>query len=116
MSERSELFFQKKSNSHTASPPAQPEVWEPKPNGRLGIFSSKGFPQFAFEEFASAVFRQLIDKLDVFRNFETCQLGSGMFKQRLSTFRVAVTYNDNRADGRSEERRVGKEWRTGSVA
>ena len=24
------VFFQKKSNSHTASPPAQPEVWEPK--------------------------------------------------------------------------------------
>src|SRR5690554_1893471 len=32
MSERSELFFQKKSNSHPASPPAQPEVWEPKPS------------------------------------------------------------------------------------
>src|SRR5690554_1432849 len=32
MSERSELLFQKKSNSHTASPPAQPEGWEPKPS------------------------------------------------------------------------------------
>jgi hypothetical protein len=30
MSERSELFFQKKSNSHPASPPANSKGWEPK--------------------------------------------------------------------------------------
>ncbi|QFS86303.1 hypothetical protein FIU96_05490 [Marinobacter sp. THAF39] len=43
MSERSELFFQKKSNSHTASPPAQPEVWEPNLNEPLSRTNSRLF-------------------------------------------------------------------------